>query len=147
MDERDLLRLLAAALADGRVSVRLDVKRLRNIDSPIFVEADSNRWLYGIMAATLGLGLGLSWLAGIGALALGVGSYFAVGRPWIRGRMVARFHEQALTDIAAFKKLWRLHGVTLALAARPVLCRSPAGDWRRFVLDHLAEAPVTVAGD
>ncbi len=138
MDENDLFALLKEAIAAGRVAVGLDYTRLNHVDSPICVEADSNRWIYGIMGATLGAGFGLAWHAGLAALALGVALYFALGRGWIRRRMSARFHGATLDDIAAFKKLWRLHGVTLALASRATLCRSPHSDWRRFVLDNLA---------
>lgn len=137
MDERDLFALLMAAIGDGRVSVAFDFKRLNHIDSPICVEADKNRWLYGILLAAGAAGFGIGWRYGAGAAAVGLALYFAVGRRWVERRMLARFHERVTKDIAAFKKLWRLRGVTLALANRPALCRSPDGDWRRFVLDHL----------
>ena len=137
MDENDLLALLKEAIAVGRVTVGLDYRRLNHVDSPICVEADSNRWIYGIMAATLGAGFGIAWHVGLAAMALGVVLYFALGRGWIRRRMAARFHGAVLDDITAFKKLWRLHGVTLASAFRATLCRSPNGDWRRFVLVNL----------
>ena len=138
MDENDLFALLKEAITTGRATVGLDYGRLNHVDSPICVEADSNRWTYGIMAATLGAGFGLAWHAGLAALAVGVVAYFALGRGWIRRRMTARFHGQALDDIAVFKKLWRLNGVTIALVSRASLCRSPDGDWRRFVLVNLA---------
>ena len=139
MDENALFVLLHDAIAAGRVSVVLDYKRLAHVDSPICVEADSNRWIYGIMAAGGGAGFGLGWSAGVAAVALGLGLYFALGRGWIRRRMAVRFYGSALEDIAAFKRLWRLHGVTLGLVSRAHLCRSPGGDWRRFVIDHLVE--------
>ena len=139
MDEKDLLVLLNGAIAAGRVSVVLDYKRLAHVDSPICVEADSNRWIYGIMAAGGVAGFAVSWSAGVAAVALGLGLYFALGRGWIRRRMAVRFHRMALEDIAAFKKLWRCNGVTLGLVSRAQLCRSPGGDWRRFVLDHLVK--------
>lgn len=139
MDENDLFRLLGEAIAVGRVSVALDYKRLNHTDSPICVEADSNRWIYGTMAAALGVGYFAGWPAGLAALAAGIALYFAFGRNWVRRRMAARFNGRALSDIAQFKRLWRLNGVTLALASRPVICRSPKGDWRRFVLENLAK--------
>ncbi|MCZ6884845.1 MAG: hypothetical protein O7E53_00620 [Alphaproteobacteria bacterium] len=139
MDEKDLLTLLKEAIAAGRVSVALDFKRLAHMDSPICVEADSNRWIYGIMFSAIGAGLVVDWTAGVAVVALGVGLYFAIGRGWIERRMTARFHDLALGDIAAFKKLWRLNGVTLGLVSRAALCRSPGGDWRRFVLKHMVK--------
>lgn len=138
MDEMDLFALLREAITAGRVTVDFDFARLSHIDSPIFVEAEKNWWVYGIMAATLGAGIGIAWYAGLAALALGVALYLALGRNWVRRRMVARFHGRVLMDIVAFKKLWRLRGVTLALSSRATMCRSPDGDWRRFVLANLA---------
>ena len=139
MDEKDLFALLRDGVTQGRVSVVLDYKRLAHMDSPISVEADTNRWIYGIMAMGGGAGFVVDWSAGVAAVALGVGLYFVLGRGWIRRRMEARFHGLALEEIAAFKRLWRLHGVTLGLVSRAVLCRSPNGDWRRFVLDHMVK--------
>jgi len=139
MNENDLFEALNMAIAAGRVSVRLDYKRLNHQDSPLCVEADTNRWIYGIMAATLGAGFSFAWWAGVAALGVGVALYWAVGRNWVRRRMAGRFHDRVLDDIALFKKLWRSNGVTLALTSRPILCRSPAGDWRRFVLENLSK--------
>ncbi len=135
--ENDLLRALAAAVAEGRVTAALDCRRLLHTDSPIAVQADHNRWLYGIALAAGGAALALGWRIGLAALAAGVGLYFAVGRPWIHRRMRARFSEKTLTDIADFKRLWQLKGVTLTLAAGGVSCASPGGDWRRFVMDRV----------
>lgn len=139
MNEKDLLTLLKDAIASGRVSVALDYKRLAHVDSPICVEADSNRWIYGIMFSAIGAGAAVAWTAGVAVVALGVALYFAIGRGWIERRMTARFHDLALEDTTAFKKLWRLDGVTLSLISRAVLCRSPGGDWRRFVLNHMVD--------
>lgn len=138
MDENDLFLILSQAIAAGRVSVRLDYKRLNHQDSPICVEADTNRWIYGIMAATLGTGFLVAWWAGGVALVTGVALYWTVGRNWVRRRMAGRFQGRILEDIALFKKLWRSNGVTLALTSRPALCHSPTGDWRRFVMENLA---------
>lgn len=133
--ERDLLRALARAVREGRVSVALDLKRLLHTDSPIAVQADHNRWLYGVTAAAAVAGLAWGWRPGLVALAAGVVLYFAVGRPWMHRRMRVRFFDAVLDDLAAFKKLWHLRGVTLT--AGDAVCASPGGDWRRFVLDRL----------
>lgn len=135
MDEKDLFRALRAAIDDGRVRVDLDLKRLQHTDSPIALQADVNRWLYGVIAAALAVGFTWDWMRGLVALALGVVFYFGLGRRWVRGRMRARFHDRVLADIAQFKKIWRLRGVTLIFG--DAQCASPDCDWRRFVLDRL----------
>ena len=137
MNEKDLLRALNRAVADGRVSVALDCVRLQHTDSPIAVQADHNRWLYAVTAATVGAGLAFGWVRGAVALAVGVAVYFRFGRPWVHRRMRARFFATTLDDIADFKKIWHLRGVTLTLTATGLLCASPDGDWRRFALDYL----------
>lgn len=133
--EKDLLRVLARAIRDGRVAVALDLGRLLHTDSPIAVQAEHTRWLYGVTAAAVVAGFAWGWRPGLAALAAGVVLYFTVGRPWIRRRMRARFFESVLDDPAAFKKLWRLRGVMLRVG--DAVCDSPGGDWRRFVLDRL----------
>lgn len=137
--ERDLLRALARAVADGRVAVALDCRRLLHTDSPIAVQAEHNRWLYGVVAASAGAALIWGWRAGLAVLGLTVAVYFAVGRPWIHRRMRARFFDKVLSDLAAFKRLWHLNGVTLT--AGEASCVSPGGDWRRFVLDQVVARP------
>lgn len=137
LNENDLLRALRAAIGDGRIDVRLDCKRLLHTDSPIAVQADHNRWIYGVVAFAAG-----SWAVssdpgrGLVALALGIIFYFGYGREWIYRRMRARFHGPVLADTGAFKKLWHLRGVILQDAGGHA-CASPDQDWRRFVLDRV----------
>ncbi|MFM2130324.1 MAG: hypothetical protein RL477_1870 [Pseudomonadota bacterium] len=149
MDERDLLAALARAISDGAVSVELDCNRLMHTDSPIAVQAEHTRWLYGIVAVTLAVGFGWDWTRGLAALILGIVFYAGIGRPWLHRRMRARFFTSTIFDTGQFKRLWRLKGVTLrlagaaaALSAGPAgggedSCDSPQGDWRRFVLDRV----------
>jgi hypothetical protein len=137
MDERDLLKALSSAIDDGRVYAALELKRLDTMDSPISVQADSGRFIYGGMG---GIGAAFflgDWIWAAGTLVLGTATYFAFGRPWIRRRMEARFYDEALADTERFKKLWNLRGVTLRYGMVGATCASPDGDWRRFVLDQL----------
>lgn len=140
MDERDLLVALARGIADGSVAVDLDCKRLLHTDSPIALQADHNRWLYGVALAAVAVGFGWDWTRGLVALVIGVVFYAGIGRPWIYRRMRARFYNTTLFDLDAFKRLWRLRGVTLRIAPA-VACASPDGDWRRFVLDRVVAKP------
>ncbi len=146
MEDTDLLEMLRSAEADGRVTIGLDPRKLDDVDSPISIQAESTRWIYGLMAAALFVW----WLggasAGIGAIAAGALIYATIGRRQVERNIRRRFYGHGIRDIGTWRKLWRLEGITLAgPAARagtkgaPV-CSSPDGNWQRFVLDHIAPA-------
>jgi len=145
MEDTDLLEMLRAAEADGRVTIGLDPRKLDDVDSPISIQAESTRWIYGLMAAAL-----LVWwlggaYAGFGAIAAGALIYATIARRQVERNIRRRFHGRAITDIGTWRKLWRLEGITLACPSStgtkgaPV-CSSPDGNWQRFVLDHIAPA-------
>jgi hypothetical protein len=140
MDERDLFSALSRAIRAGEVVVDLDCRRLFHTDSPIAVQAEQTRWIYGCGVVALAAGFGLGWQYGAGVVAAGFILYAAVVRPRIRRRMVERFYQSTIFEIGLFKKLWRVRGVTMRKALAQggeIVCASPDGDWRRFALDHL----------
>ena len=152
-NEKELFRAMNSAITAGQVSggqlsLALDLKRLDHIDSSIAVQADSNRWIAGIMIAAIAGYFLRNWQTGAGASAMILSIYLVFGRGWIQRRMKARFHKTVLTDIDAFKKLWKLKGITLSFrhdtdGTKDAVCTSPKGDWRRFVLDHLMDGSGT----
>ena len=138
MEDTDLLEILRAAEADGRVTIGLDPRKLDDVDSPISIQAESTRWIYGLMAGALLLW----WLggayAGVGAIAAGALIYATIGRRQVERNIHRRFYTLAITDIGVWRKLWRLEGITLSLDSSGEACASPDGNWQRFVLDHIA---------
>ncbi len=143
MEDTDLLEMLRSAEAGGRVVIGLDPRKLDDVDSPIAVQAESTRWLYGLLAVA-----GLIWwlagaYAGVGAIAAGALIYATIGRRQVERNIRRRFYDRGIRDIGTWRKLWRLEGITLACPSRsgtegaPV-CRSPDGNWQRFVLDNIA---------
>jgi hypothetical protein len=140
MDDFDYLKLLRGAIDAGVIKASLDLKQLEHIDSPISVQADSNRWIYGLMVVIAGA----AWFGGVwwavGAATAGAAAWFVIGRPWHRRRMEQRFHQSALHNLEQWKKLWRMPGVVLTNAATGAECASPAGNWRAFVGAATAEA-------
>lgn len=145
MEDTDLLEMLRSAEADGRVIVGLDPRKLDDVDSPISVQAESTRWIYGLMAgAILVWWLGGAY-AGIGAIAAGALIYATIGRWQVERNVRRRFYNGGIRDIGTWRKLWRFEGITLACnpsagtEGGPV-CRSPDGNWQRFVLDNIAPA-------
>lgn len=133
MEDVDYLKMLREMIESGAITVSLDLPRLEHIDSPISVQADSNRWIYALIAI-VGLAAWLvGWWAAAGAAAAGAVAWFTVGKPWHRRRMHQRFHQQTLRDTETFRKLWRMDGVVLTDARSGAVCVSPNGNWRRFV--------------
>ena len=137
MEDADLLDKLRAAHEDGRVAIKLDLKTLDHMDSPIAVQAESNIWIYALIVAA-----GLIWWfagtpAGIGAVVVGAIAYATIGRRTVERRIHRRFYEVAIKNIEPWRKLWRLQGITLECAESGDVCSSPDGNWMRFVLDHL----------
>jgi hypothetical protein len=112
-DEADLLRRLAALVGAGRVVLTIDRGKLSHIDFPLALEADGNRWVYGLAALTA---LAV-WQCGppIGAAAAvaSVVVYQTIGRAVIARRLLVRIHEQGLTSLDIWRRLWRFGGVIL----------------------------------
>ncbi len=154
MEDTDLLEMLRSAAADGRVTIGLDPRKLDDIDSPISIQAESTRWIYGLMAAALLVWWLAGAYAGIGAIAVGALIYATIGRRQVERNIRRRFYGHGIRDIGTWRKLWRLEGITLACNLRagacnpragtkgaPVCC-SPDGNWQRFVLDNIAPGAV-----
>jgi hypothetical protein len=147
MEDTDLLEMLRAAAADGRVTIGLDLRKLDDVDSPISVQAESTRWIYGLMAvAILAWWLGGAY-AGIGAIAAGALIYATIARRQVERNIRRRFYSLAITDIGVWRKLWRLEGIALSFDSGSFdsggeACASPDGNWQRFVLDNLAPGAV-----
>ncbi len=148
MDERDLFSALSRAIRSGEVTVDLDCRRLMHTDSPIAVQAEQMRWIYGCGAAAIAAGFGVGWQYGVGVVAAGLILYTVFARPRMYRRMVERFHRSTLFEIDTFKRLWRIRGVTLHKASAQggeAVCASPDGDWRRFALNHLMSGAALAA--
>jgi hypothetical protein len=133
MEDTDYLQRLREAIAAGTIKPVLNLNKLEHVDSPISVQADSNRWIYSlivIVSAAAWLG-GLWWA--IGAATAGGLAWFAVGKRWHRRRMERRFYDLSLQQTEQWKKLWRMNGVTLIDTQNGAECVSPEGNWRAFV--------------
>lgn len=133
MEDTDYLRQLRETIAAGGIKPALSLDKLEHVDSPISVQADSNRWIYSlivIVSAAAWFG-GLWWA--IGAATAGAAGWFGIGRRWHRQRMERRFYDLSLQQIELWKKLWRMPGVTLIDTRSGAECASPSGNWRVFV--------------
>ena len=49
MEDTDYLRRLREAIAAGTIKPVLNLNKLEHVDSPISVQADSNRWIYSLI--------------------------------------------------------------------------------------------------
>jgi len=127
----ELFRRLRRLLAEGRVGIKLDFKRLQHMDCPVGSEADGNLWVYAVFAATaLALWRGGWWVASaVGAA--GIGLYFSAGLAFVRRRIRRRIDERALGSLEMWQKLWRFGGI--ALMAGGETCAAPQGNWMELV--------------
>lgn len=133
MEDVEYLRLLRDAVAAGVIKPSLNLNKLEHVDSPISVQADSNRWIYSlIVIVSAAAWLGGTWWA-VGAAGAGGAAWFTIGKRWHRQRMERRFYELSLDRTDEWKKLWRMTGVTLIDPKTGTECASPAGNWRAFV--------------
>lgn len=147
MEDTDYLRLMREAVSAGHIRATLDYAKLEHVDSPISVQADSNRWIYGlivVVSAAAWFG-GMWW--GIGAATLGAAGWFGIGKRWHRQRMERRFYDLSLQHSEEWKKLWRMPGVTLIDTRTGAECVSPAGNWRGFVGTASQAAAPPTAGE
>ena len=125
------LRELVAAQA---VRIRFDPNKLRGMDSPVVVIAETERWALG-MVLLCGV---VWWFFGIwvaaGALVAAAAVYALFGRRAIHRNIERRIHDQALKNISTWRALWQFGGVTLEAAADAKdICAAPGGRWISFV--------------
>lgn len=128
----DLFRDLRRLVVQGRVHLELDFGRLDHIDSPVAVEADSNIWVYVLVAACAAIFWRVGAWPGAAAIVVSLILYLTAGRRYVRHRLTRRVHERALADGEVWRRLWRFGGVTLVndCAER---CAAPDGNWMALV--------------
>jgi hypothetical protein len=128
-----LFRTLVRLRDQGRVSLRLDFKRLDQMDSPVGVEADSNIWIYsGLVLTLLAFWLGGAYWA-LGVAAAGIAAYYTLGRAYVRKRLGKRIEDRALKSLDLWQKLWRWGGVSLVPDSGGEACVAPKGNWLALV--------------
>lgn len=137
MEDTDLLRMLDSAQREGRVTIQIDAQRLDHMDSPIAVDAESTRWIYGLAVLVAALWWYGGAEYGVRALIAAVVIYATLGRHLVERNLRRRFFATGIKDIITWRKLWRLKGITMSHPASGAVCTSPEGNWQRFVLDHL----------
>jgi hypothetical protein len=135
MEDKDYLAALRQAYDDGRLQVELDYGKLDHLDSPINVQAEKAWWIFGGLFGGIGLGYFFDWHYGVGFAAVIAALYVTLGKRIINRRMRARLRSMALEDIAVWRKLWRIRGVTLAVGE--ARCVAPDGNWVRFAMSQV----------
>jgi hypothetical protein len=131
----ELLARLRRLHADGRVAIDIDVKRLMHMDSPVGFEAESNQWVYGLLALTAALWYVFGYKTGLATAAVSLSLYLSLGKIYLRRRIARRVRGRALDDEEQWRRLWDFGGVTL-LETGPdgdgVRCGAPADNWMEF---------------
>lgn len=146
--DTEYLTKLRELIAAQTVRVRFDPKRLRGMDSPVVVIAETERWAFGmVILCGVVWWFGGMWIAA-GALAAAIVAYALFGRRAINRNLERRIHEQALKNISTWRSLWQYGGVTLESASDANdLCVAPKGRWISFVERRIAprDRPDTIA--
>ncbi len=132
----ELLARLRRCHADGRVAIDFDMKRLMHMDSPVSFEAESNQWVYGLLALTAALWYVFGYKIGLATAAISLSLYLSLGKVYLRRRIARRVRGRALDDEAQWRKLWDFGGVTLQ-ETKPggagARCVAPGDNWMEFV--------------
>ncbi len=129
----DYLAKLRQLVASGSVRIRFDAKKLREMDSPVAVIAETERWAMGMVVLCGGLWWFLGIWAAAACLAVCILAYAFWGRHGIARNIERRIHQKALEDIAIWRRLWRYGGVSLEPGdGRTETCVAPNGSWIQF---------------
>ncbi|HTI86802.1 MAG TPA: hypothetical protein VL966_09365 [Alphaproteobacteria bacterium] len=136
MEDQELLSSLRAAIDRGDVETSLDIKRQHHVDSPLYRESDSSPFLYVCMLAIGAVGWFYGWQAGIGAFVVAALLYMVGVRRFVAVRMRRRFTNEVLVDPEKFRKAWKLKGLAFRHKASGIVCESPDGLWRSFVIER-----------
>ena len=139
--DAEYLTKLQELVAARAVRIRVDPGKLRGMDSPVVVIAETERWALGmvVLCGLVWWFFGM-WFAG-GALVLAAAAYALFGRRAIHRNIERRIHEQALKNISTWRALWQFGGVTLESAADAKdMCAAPGGRWISFVERRIANS-------
>lgn len=131
-DAETMFAALGRLARAGQISMRLDYKKLGQMDSPVGSEADGNVWAYGGVALALAALWFAGWQAAAALAVLGIAAYLTLGRAYIHRRIRRRVENQALAQLELWRKLWRFGGVTLVLPSGED-CAAPAGNWMALI--------------
>jgi hypothetical protein len=128
-----LLAELRRLHAAGELALELDHRRLSHIDSPVAIEAESNRLVYAGLVLS-----GAAWwffgaALGVAAASVCLLCYLTLGKADIRRRTARRVEQRALTDVAVWRKLWRFGGVALVERHDRRRCAAPEDNWMQFI--------------
>ena len=139
--DADYLAKLRELIAAQSVRIQFDAKKLRQLDSPVVVVAETERWALGmvVLCGVVWWIFGL-WIA-VAALAAAAVAYALLGRRSIARNIERRIHDKALKDISVWRALWQFGGIILESAADgSERCSAPGGRWISFVERLMARA-------
>jgi len=129
------LNQLKRLVADGKISLKIDQKRLTHMDSPVVCDPDSTRWLYAlaVVAGVVWWRLGTTY--GLVAVAVAGIIYATLARTYVKRRLERRVQEIALSDPTIWRKLWRFGGVALIAkdSGADAPCTAPKDNWVAFM--------------
>lgn len=145
INEQDAYRFIQAAYVANRIDFQIDMARLARTGSPVYSPKMALfpmlflmlLCMIALIAALLGY---ISLMTCIGAMIAALLAQVFLVRFWIVYRVQRRTMTALLTHLSYWKSLWRFGGVAISLSKSPsTRCTAPSGDWRSFVMAHLAD--------
>ena len=128
----NLFSALNRLCAGGKITLRLDYKKLTHLDSPVGSEADGNIWAYGGLAVAIAAWWFRGWQVAVGVAVVGLLIYFTLGRWYMHRRIRRCVEDKALADLTQWRRLWKFGGVALVPSAGAE-CAAPQGNWMALV--------------
>jgi hypothetical protein len=135
--EEELFAAMKAAYEHHMLDALGNMKMLNQPNSPLFNPWDNVAPLLVLILGSLFVMMVYKLLWGTLALLAACVLYLFVVRPWVAWRLHTRLVALLLRDLATFKYLWKMGGVSLVWAGYPPdFCHGPKGDWQKFAERH-----------
>lgn len=126
---------LRAAHADGRLRLRIDTERLRDVHAPLRVEFYDTR-AFAVVFVLSGLMIWkLPFVYAASGTALLLFGHLLAGKHWIRHLMHSYAADKITADANLWDRVWNFGAITLQDRDTGDEAVSPKGNWRLFMED------------
>jgi len=140
-------RVLQHGVSSGRLKIYTDFRVFNQGHSPTYSPWDNVAPLLLMVLVSLALLVVVGIIVGVLALLLSVVLYAFFVRLWVMHRLHERTRQAMMQNLNNWEVLWGMGGVVLSNERTGQLCHAPAGNWRAFVTNGLADLAAALRGD